>query len=40
MKFLKLWDLSGYSERDRSPVMLRKLRTNPSKFFWVDPKKN
>ena len=24
---------------DRSPVMLRKLHTNPSKFFWVDPKK-
>ena len=39
MKFLKLWDLSWYSERDRSPVILRKLHTNPSKFFWVDPKK-
>ena len=58
VKFLKLWDLSGYFERtmsrgllaknehfganclwDRSPVILRKLHTNPSKFFWVDPKK-
>ena len=24
---------------DHSPVMLRKLHTNPSKFCWVDPKK-
>ena len=24
---------------DRNPVMLRKLHTNPSKFFWVDPPK-
>ena len=61
MTFLKLWDLSGYSERlkeqcprgvlaknehfganclwDRSPVKLRKLHINPSKFFWVDPQK-
>ena len=56
MKFLKSWDLSGYSERTLSkrptyqnwafrdklflrcwPVILRKLHTNPSKFFWVDP---
>ena len=24
--------------QDRSPVMLRKFHTNPSKLFWVDPK--
>ena len=59
MKFLKSWDLSGYSERrmskrptcqnehfranclrDRTLVMLRKLHTNPSNFFGVDPPKN
>ena len=48
MKFLKLWDLSGYSERtmskteqnwDLSPVMLTKLHTNPSKFFLGRPPK-
>ena len=49
MKFLKLWDLLGYSERTMSkrPTCQKcafrgklSLRSYPSKFFWGRPPKN